>query len=206
MKSIKAIIFIVIFTSIINVFFNANGDVLFEYGIIKITNAGVRTAIFVAVRVFMFVVISSLLTYTTTPTNLTDAIEKLLSPLKLLRIDVHSIAMMMTIALRFIPTLIEETNKIINAQKARGASFESGSLVQRAKALVPVLIPLFISSFRRAEELATAMECRCYRGDNGRTRMTTLHFAARDYVTAFCFAAMFAGVILLNIYFPLYTI
>lgn len=198
LKSIKAIIFIVIFTSLINVFFNTSGNVLVEFGFIKITDKGIANTVFVAIRVFMFVVISSLLTYTTTPTNLTDAIEKLLSPLKLIRIDVHSIAMMMTIALRFIPTLIEEVGKITNAQKARGADLESGGIGRRIKAIIPILIPLFISSFRSASDLAFAMECRCYMGGIGRTRMRQLKMGITDiWATAFMIVII-AGLIVLN--------
>ncbi|MFR4198514.1 MAG: energy-coupling factor transporter transmembrane component T family protein [Ruminococcus sp.] len=140
-----------------------------------------NTAVLMVVRIIVLLVGSSLLTYTTSPIALTDAIERLLAPLKRLHVPVHAFAMMMTIALRFIPTLLEETDRIMTAQKARGASFSEGSMLQRAKALVPILVPLFVSSFRRAEELATAMECRCYRGDEGRTKMRQLHAAGRDY-------------------------
>ncbi len=198
LKSIKAIIFIVIFTGLINIFFNTSGNAVVEFGIIKITDAGIANAIFVAIRVFMFVVISSLLTYTTTPTNLTDAIEKLLAPLKLIRIDVHSIAMMMTIALRFIPTLIEEVGKITNAQKARGADMESGGLGKRIKSIIPVLIPLFISSFRSASDLAFAMECRCYTGGHGRTRMRQLKMTRTDIFAAVFMIIVIGGMIALN--------
>ncbi|MBR5273132.1 MAG: energy-coupling factor transporter transmembrane protein EcfT [Clostridia bacterium] len=198
LKSIKAIIFIVIFTSLINIFFNSSGNVLIEFGIIKITDSGIATAIFVAIRVFMFVVISSLLTYTTTPTNLTDAIEKLLSPLKVIRVDVHSVAMMMTIALRFIPTLIEEVDKITNAQKARGADMESGGIGKRIKSVIPILIPLFISSFRSASDLAFAMECRCYTGGHGRTRMRQLRMTRTDIYAAIFMFVVIACMIVLN--------
>lgn len=207
LRSLKPLCVVLIFTTVINVFWNKGEIVLVSFGKLTIYLEGVIRAIAMSVRIMLLMIGTSLLLmYTTSPITLTDAIERLLSPLRVIKIPVHEFAMMMTIALRFIPTLIEETNKIINAQKARGAGFESGNLIARAKALVPVLIPLFISSFRRAEELATAMECRCYRGDNGRTRMTVLHLAARDYLTAIFFAAVFAGVILLNIYFPLYII
>jgi energy-coupling factor transport system permease protein len=153
------------------------------------------------VRIACLVMGSSLLTYTTTPTSLTDAIEYLLAPLKVVRVNAHEIAMMMTIALRFIPTLIEETGKIMSAQKARGADMESGGLVQRVKALVPIIIPLFVSSFRRAYDLAMAMECRCYQGGEGRTRMKKLRTAPRDWFALLVFAAVLAGIILLNIAF-----
>lgn len=198
LRSIRAIIFVVIFTSLINVFFNTSGNALLQFSFIKITDRGISNAIFVAIRVFMFVVISSLLTYTTTPTNLTDAIEKLLSPLKLLRVDVHSIAMMMTIALRFIPTLIEEVDKITNAQKARGADMESGGIGKRIKAIIPILIPLFISSFRSASDLAFAMECRCYMGGKGRTRMRQLKMGVTDIWAAVFMVVIIAGLIILN--------
>lgn len=198
LRSIRAIIFIVIFTSLINIFFNTSGTPLLEVGIIKITDKGLSNAAFVAIRVFMFVVISSLLTYTTTPTNLTDAIEKLLSPLKLIRIDVHSIAMMMTIALRFIPTLIEEVDKITNAQKARGADIESGGIGKKIKAIIPILIPLFISSFRSASDLAFAMECRCYMGGIGRTRMRQLKTGITDVWATLFMVVVIVGLIALN--------
>ena len=148
---------------------------------------------------------SLFLTYTTTPLALTDALESLLSPLKKLHVPVHEFAMMMTIALRFIPTLIEETQKIIAAQTARGADFSSGNIVSRAKALIPILIPLFISAFRRADELAVAMECRCYTGGVGRTRMNRLRSSGRDWVFAFCVLVLGAAIVLLNIYFPIYV-
>jgi ABC-type cobalt transport system, permease component CbiQ and related transporters len=149
---------------------------------------------------------SVILTYTTSPIALTDGIEQLLSPLKKIHVPVHEFAMMMTIALRFIPILIEETDKIMNAQKARGADFTTGSLTQRAKALIPVLIPLFVSAFRRADDLATAMECRCYHGGENRTRMTTLHYSAKDFVFLFTFASFIAIVIFVNIYVPGFAI
>ena len=148
----------------------------------------------------MLIAGSSLLTYTTSPIELTDGIERLLAPLNKIRFPVHELAMMMTIALRFIPTLIEETDKIMSAQKARGADLESGSIIQRAKALIPILVPLFISAFRRADELALAMECRCYRGGEGRTRMKTLKTSAVDWVSLFVTTVCIAGVILINIF------
>lgn len=198
LKSLKPIIPIVVFTAVLNLFFIRTGDVLFEYRFIKITDNGVDTAVFMIVRIICLIVGTSLLTYTTSPIDLTDAIERLLSPLKKLKLPVHELAMMMTIALRFIPTLIEETDKIMSAQKARGADMETGSLIQRAKALIPILIPLFVSSIRRAEELAMAMECRCYHGGEGRTRMKQLKTSPVDYA-AFAFTAVFlAGVIAVN--------
>ena len=180
LKSLKPIIPIVIFTSVLNIFF-LDGVVLVKIGFLKITYEGLRTSAFMIIRIVALIMGSSLLTYTTSPITLTDAIERLLSPLKRLRFPVHELAMMMTIALRFIPTLIEETDKIVSAQEARGADMESGSLLQRAKALTPILIPLFVSAFRRAEELAVAMECRCYRGGDGRTRLRQLRSSGTDY-------------------------
>ena len=155
---------------------------------------------FIAVRILCLIAASSLLTYTTSPTTLTDALERLMSPLRYIKVPVHEIAMMMTIALRFIPTLIEETDKIMSAQKARGADMESGNLLQRAKALVPILVPLFVSSFRRAYELATAMECRCYHGGEGRTRMKQLHLVGRDYLALVVAVLLIAAIVLSNIW------
>ena len=188
-KSVKPIVPIIIFTGILNLFFVSTGDVVFSWTIIKITTDGIRTMIFMAVRIVFLICGTSLLTYTTSPIALTDAIERILSPLRVIKFPAHEIAMMMTIALRFIPTLIEETDKIMSAQKARGADLESGSLIHRAKALVPILIPLFVSAFRRAEELALAMECRCYHGGEGRTRLKQLKTTYRDYVALLMTAA-----------------
>lgn len=184
LKGIKPILFILLFTALINIFMTkGEGAPLVEFWIIKIYKEGIIRAILMALRVIILIIGTSiLLTYTTSPIALTDGLESLLSPLKKIKVPVHTFAMMMSIALRFIPTLVEETEKIMNAQKSRGADFTSGSLVQRAKALVPILIPLFVSSFKRAEELATAMECRCYRGDVGRTKMVKLEYRARDYI------------------------
>ncbi len=200
-KSLKPIVFIVIFTAVLNVFYTTGGAWTYELWVFKISEKGVFTALFMAVRIICLVIISSLLTYTTTPTDLTDALERLLSPLKVLKIEAHTIAMMMTLALRFIPTLIEEIDRIMSAQKARGANWESGSLVSRAKALIPVLIPLFVSSFRRAYELAFAMECRCYTGGKGRTRMKQMKVGAVDFVALALAAILLAGIISLNIFF-----
>ncbi len=191
-RSLKPLIPILLITAILDLLFIADGTVYFELGFLKITEEGVITAIRMTVRIIFLIVGSSLLTYTTSPIQLTDAIERLLSPLKKLHFPVHSFAMMMTIALRFIPTLMEETDKIISAQKARGASFDSGKLGDKAKALIPVLIPLFVSAFRRAEELATAMECRCYRGDIGRTKMRQMKATATD-ITAMTFTVVLLG-------------
>lgn len=180
LKSLKPIVPIIIFTSVLNIFF-LDGAPLIKLGFIKITAEGLRTSAFMVIRIIALIMGSSLLTYTTSPITLTDAIERLLSPLKKVKLPVHELAMMMTIALRFIPTLIEETDKIISAQKARGADMESGSIFQRIKALTPILIPLFVSAFRRAEELAVAMECRCYQGGDGRTRLRQLKSDGKDY-------------------------
>ncbi len=201
-KSVKPIIPLIIFTSALNIFYVDKGVHLFDWGFIHITTQGLVTAAFIAVRILCLIAGSSLLTYTTTPTALTDALERLMKPLKALHLNVHELAMMMTIALRFIPTLVEETDKIMSAQKARGADMESGGLMQRAKALIPILIPLFVSSFRRAYELATAMECRCYRGGEGRTRMKQLHMQARDGISLTVTLLVVAGLFALNFVIP----
>lgn len=200
MKSLKPIIPIILFTTVMNLFF-LDGVTFVKLGFIKITYEGMETSAFMIIRIIALIMGSSLLTYTTSPITLTDAIERLLSPLRKIKLPVHELAMMMTIALRFIPTLIEETDKIMSAQKARGADMESGSLLQRAKALTPILIPLFVSAFRRAEELALAMECRCYHGGEGRTRLRQLKSGAADY-TALGISIVFLDVIIfLNIVF-----
>lgn len=200
-KSIKPILPIVIFTAVLNVFF-VEGEPVLKWGFITISDRGLLTAALMCVRIVCLIAGSSLLTYTTSPIALTDGLERLMKPLAVIKVPVHELAMMMTIALRFIPILIEETEKIISAQKARGADMESGGAIQRAKALIPILIPLFVSAFRRADELALAMECRCYRGGEGRTRMKQLNMSARDWVAAFVMALGFAAVILINIYGP----
>ena len=208
LRSIKAIIFIMLFTAVLNVFWTKGeaDELLFGWKFINIYASGLYNAAFIVVRIVAMIIGTSIfLTYTTTPIQLTDALERLLSPLKVIKVPVHEFAMMMTIALRFIPTIVEETGKIMSAQKARGADFTSGSLAKRAKALVPVLIPLFISAFRRAGELATAMTCRCYRGGEGRTRMTKLTLSYRDFVALFFMALFIAGIILLNVYAPGYS-
>jgi energy-coupling factor transport system permease protein len=181
-RSIRPILPILAFTAILNLFFIDSGETLWQWKFLKITEGGIATSIFMMVRIVLLIIGSSLLTYTTSPILLTDAIEALLSPLKRFRFPVHEMAMMMSIALRFIPTLLEETDKIMSAQKARGATLDTGRMTERVKALVPILIPLFVSAFRRAEELATAMECRCYRGGEGRTRLRTLCAAPRDFI------------------------
>ena len=178
-RGLKPVVFILVFTAVLNIFYTP-GEPLASFWIFTITKQGVLHAFFMVVRIIMLITCTFLLTYTTSPLALTDALESLLGPLKKIRVPVHELSMMMSIALRFIPTLIEETDKIMSAQKARGADFESGSLIQRAKALIPLLVPLFISAFRRADELATAMECRCYHGGEGRTRMKQLHYRPGD--------------------------
>lgn len=201
MKSIKPIVPIIIFTTVLNLFF-LDGVTLLKLGFLKITYEGVRTSVFMIIRIIALIMGSSLLTYTTSPITLTDAIERLMSPLAKIHLPVHELAMMMTIALRFIPTLIEETDKIMSAQKARGADMESGNLMQRAKALTPILIPLFVSAFRRAEELALAMECRCYRGGEGRTRMKQLHLSSLDWISTGVVTVVFAAAIMMNLFLP----
>lgn len=204
-KSLKPILPIILFTCVLNLFFvTGEGDPVVQVWKLKIYAEGIRFAIIMAVRVVALIAGTSLLTYTTSPIVLTDAIEALLKPLEKLRFPVHELAMMMTIALRFIPTLVEETDKIMNAQKARGAMLDSGSLKERINALVPVLIPLFISAFRRADELAMAMECRCYRGGEGRTRLKVLHMTKRDALyTAVCVVG-FAAILSTRLLFPGY--
>lgn len=201
LKSLKPIIPIILFTAVINLFYIKGGDVLVSFWKISITQKGISTALFMAFRIICLIVCSSILTYTTVPTMLTDAIERLLSPLKLLHIQVHTLAMMMTLALRFIPTLIEEIERITNAQKARGADFENGKLMQRVKAMIPILIPLFVSAFSRAYELAFAMSCRCYTGGDGRTRMKQMKMRLKDYITLIIFVLATAAVIVLNHFF-----
>ena len=199
LKSIRPILFVMAFTALINVFFTGGETPLFQWRFINIYLEGVYQAVFMVVRIAVLIVGTGMfLTYTTTPIMLTDALERLLSPLRVLHVPVHEFAMMMTIALRFSPTLVEETDKIMSAQKARGADFTSGSLISRAKALIPILIPLFVSAFRRADELATAMECRCYHGGDGRTRMTVLHYTVKDFVALALMVAFGVGIVCLN--------
>ena len=200
LKSLKVIIIIVILTSLLNLFYGT-GEPIWQWGIIKVTWAGIHNAIFVCIRIVCLILLSSSLTFTTSPTDLTDALERLMKPLTVFHIKVHEIAMMMTIALRFVPTLLEETDKIMAAQKARGADMESGNLIKRVKSLVPVLVPLFVSAFRRAYELAIAMECRCYQGGEGRTRMKQLHLSKRDAVSIIVGLAVIGAVVLLDILF-----
>ncbi len=223
-KGLKAICFLVLFTAALNMLYvrgdssqvlwfqwvdgalnmlYVSGDTeLLKFWIFTVTVGGLWQSLFIAARLVLIIIISSMLTYTTSPTDLTAAIERLLGPLKIIKIPVHELAMMMTIALRFIPTLLEETEKIMNAQKARGADMESGGIMQRAKALIPILIPLFISSFRRAFELATAMDCRCYSGGNGRTRLNVLRYRFRDIFAFIVTVAFCAAIVYLNTLAP----
>ncbi len=198
-KSLKVIIFIVLITSVFNLFYGS-GDVIWQWGIIKVTWNGIHRAVFVTARIICLILASSCLTFTTSPTELTDALERLMKPLNIIHFPVHEISMMMSLALRFVPTLLEETDKLMQAQKARGADMESGNLFKRVKALIPILVPLFVSAFRRAYDIAIAMECRCYRGGSGRTRMKVLKLSYRDII-AFVFTSItIFGVILCNIF------
>ena len=199
-RGLKPILFIVVFTALLNLFYTPSptGDYLWQWGFLHISWEGVKVAFFMVLRLMLLIIATSMLTYTTSPIQLTDGLERLLGPLKKLHAPVHELSMMMSIALRFIPTLIEETEKIISAQKARGADFESGNILQRAKAMVPILVPLFISAFRRADELATAMECRLYRGDIGRTRMKQLKIQRVDVCAMLLCAAVIGAVIVLG--------
>ena len=197
-RGLKPVLFIMIFTGVLNLFFTPGGRNLVEWGVIRISEQGLHNAVFMVLRIMLLIMGTFLMTYTTSPISLTDGLERLLDWMKRFHVPVHELAMMMSIALRFIPTLIEETDKIMSAQKARGADFESGSLIQKAKALIPILVPLFISAFRRADELATAMECRCYHGGEGRTRLHVLRYEGRD-ITALCLGgAIMVGVIVMS--------
>ena len=205
LKSLKPIVPIVLFTAVLNLFFvTGEGEPLVHIWVLKIYGEGIRYAILLTVRVCALIAGTSLLTYTTSPIVLTDAIEQLLKPLGKLHFPVHELAMMMSIALRFIPTLIEETDKIMNAQKARGAQLDTGKMTERIKALVPVLIPLFISAFRRADELAMAMECRCYRGGDGRTRLKVLRYTRQDYIDLAVCIVCFVIIMSSRLVFPNY--
>jgi energy-coupling factor transport system permease protein len=200
LKSLRSILIFIVFTAVLNVFFTKGETVLFSWRFLTVSREGIVFAVSMVLRIVFLIVGTSMLTYTTSPILLTDAIEALFSPLKKLRFPVHELAMMMSIALRFIPTLIEETDKIMSAQKSRGADFESGNLFRRVKSFIPLLIPLFVSAFRRADELATAMESRCYRGGDGRTRYRVMRSAARDWVALGAAAALTAGVVVLRIF------
>ena len=198
-KSIKPILPFLVLTAAINLLLISSGNVVWEWHFIKITDESLNISVFMIARIVLLIIGSSLLTYTTSPITLTDAIERLLSPLKKLKFPVHELAMMMSIALRFIPTLIEETDKIMSAQKARGAEIDTGSFITRARNMVSILVPLFISAFRRADELATAMECRCYNGGEGRTRLRQLKSAPRDYMALAVTILFYAAVIAVSI-------
>ena len=197
-RGLKPIYIIVAFTAVMNLFFTSGTPLGTGWLLSHITQEGLRSAIYMILRIVMLIMGTFLLTYTTSPISLTDGLESLLSPLKKLRLPIHELAMMMSIALRFIPTLIEETDKIMSAQKARGADFESGNLIQKAKALIPILVPLFISAFRRADELATAMECRCYHGGEGRTKLHVLKYQRRDYIALTAGVLVVAAVLVLR--------
>mgnify|MGYP001044985697 FL=1 len=200
LRSVKAVVVLLVFTAVLNLFFHGGEHLLAHWWIIKIYREGIIFTVFFVLRLFFLVMGSALLTLTTTPVELTDGIENLLTPLKWVRFPVHELALIMSIALRFIPTLIDETNRIISAQKARGADFESGNVFKRIKAVVPILIPLLISAFRRAEELGDAMDARCYSGSKNRTKYKKLKFGWRDLICFLLFAALIIGVVLFNVY------
>ena len=201
-RGMKPLVMILVFTGVLNLFFTGGETVLVKFWVITITKEGLIRAIFMVCRILMLITGTFLLTYTTSPISLTDGLESLMNPLKKIKVPVHELSMMMCIALRFIPTLIEETDKIMSAQKARGADFESGSIIDRAKALIPILVPLFIGAFRRADELATAMECRCYQGGEGRTKMKLLRYTRWDF-NAFGIGVLLIGAVGVLTYFGL---
>ena len=200
LRGMKPLIFIICFTGILNLFYTRGGTTLFEWWIFTVTTAGIKRAVLMVIRIMMLICGTLLLTYTTSPMALTDGFEILFGPLKKIRVPIHEMSMMMSMALRFIPTLIEETDKIMSAQRARGADFDTGRLLERAKAMLPLLVPLFVSAFRRADELAVAMECRCYHGGEGRTRMKQLRLVRRDYLALLAGAVLLAAVITLNVF------
>ena len=202
-KALKPLKWLLPFMFLLHLFLVKTGAVLWQWKFLSITTGGIRQAIFIVMRLFALVSGSSLLTLTTTPVSLTEGLEKLLSPLKIIKFPAHELAMMMTIALRFIPTLLEESDKIMKAQLSRGADLESGNIFKRAKAMLPIIIPLFINSFRRAEELALAMESRCYHGGKGRTRLRVLKFGMRDLWAFLIMAAFIAAIVLLQRFLPL---
>jgi energy-coupling factor transport system permease protein len=200
LRSVKAVLFLLAFTSILNLFFHTGETIIWSWGIIKISKEAIYFTVFFAARLFLLVLGSSLLTLTTTPVSLADGIESLLSPLKVIHFPVHELALIMSIALRFIPILTDETARIMNAQKARGADFESGGLIQRVKAVLPILIPLLISAFRRADELGDAMDARCYSGSKVRTKYKKLRYGWRDLIVALFGCVLLAGIIVLRVY------
>ena len=197
-RGLKPVVFIIVFTGLRNLFFTPGEHILAEWGFLRVTAEGARNALFMVLRIMLLIMGTFLMTYTTSPISLTDGLERLLNWMKKLHVPVHELAMIMSIALRFIPTLIEETDKIMSAQKARGADFESGGIIQKAKALIPILVPLFISAFRRADELAVAMECRCYHGDEGRTKLHVLQYEGRDYAALALGALITVGIFVLR--------
>lgn len=197
-KGLKAIVILMVITALFNLFLTPGDHVLFQVWVFQVTLEGVKNAAFMLIRLMYLIVGTSIMTLTTTPNQLTDGLEKALMPLSKLKVPVHAVAMMMSIALRFIPILIEETDIIMKAQMARGADFESGNFIKRVKSMVPLLVPLFVSAFRRADDLAMAMEARCYTGGAGRTKMKPLRYAKRDYIAYICMAVYFAGIILLR--------
>ena len=202
MRGMKPVIMLLMITVLFNLFLTRGGEVLLHVWVLTVTEEGLRTAVFMAVRLIYLIAGSSLMTFTTTPNELTDGIESLLGPLNKLRVPVHEVAMMMSIALRFIPILLEETDKIMKAQIARGADLESGNIIQKAKSMVPILVPLFVSAFRRANDLAMAMEARCYRGGEGRTKMNPLHYRKCDYVAYVLMLLYVVAVVLIGRYVP----
>lgn len=201
-KGLKPIMILLMFTVVFNLFLTRGGEVLFHVWILTVTAEGLRSAVYMAVRLIYLIIGSSLMTFTTTPNELTDGIEELLNPLNKLHVPVHEVAMMMSIALRFIPILLEETDKIMKAQTARGADFESGNIIQRAKAMIPILVPLFVSAFRRANDLAMAMEARCYRGGEGRTKMKPLKYHGYDRIAYVIMIVYVAAVVVIGRYVP----
>ena len=206
LKSVKAVLFFVVLSAVLQIFFNSDGNLLWSWSFIKITDEGLLNAGFIVARIMLIVVGASLLTFTTTPVELADGIESLMYPLKWIKFPVHEFALIMSIALRFIPTLLDETDRIIKAQKARGADFESGNIFKRIKALVPVLIPLLISSFRRADELADAMDARCYAGSKNRTRYKKMKLSYRDLIGVIFIAGLITGIVFLNKFYILLAV
>ena len=204
-RGLKPIVMLLLITVLFNLFLTRNGEVLFHAWIFTVTEGGLVTAVYMAVRLIYLIIGSSLMTFTTTPNELTDGIEALLHPLNKIRVPVHEVAMMMSIALRFIPILLEETDKIMKAQIARGADFESGNIIQRAKSMIPLLVPLFVSAFRRANDLAMAMEARCYRGGEGRTKMKPLRYKCRDYAAYIVMIAYVVFVVAVGRMLPLHV-
>ncbi|MBO5460897.1 MAG: energy-coupling factor transporter transmembrane protein EcfT [Ruminococcus sp.] len=201
-KGLKAVVVLLLFTAVMNLFLTQGGEVLFDFWIFTISEKGLRLAVFMAIRLIYLILGSSIMTFTTTPNGLTDGIESLLGPLKKIKVPVHEVAMMMSIALRFIPILLEETDKIMKAQIARGADLESGNLIQKVKAMVPILVPLFVSAFRRANDLAMAMEARCYNGGDGRTKMKPLVYRSRDYMAYAAVIVYLAAIIVCGRFIP----